>query len=70
MLYLSCFITFRTPDYSLHLQCQNPLTGNLDCDILIIGLYRGATSVVKTVTQKGTKEKYAMKQIKKNVSHS
>ena len=31
-------------------------------------LSRGATSVVKTVIQKGTQQKYAMKQIKKNVS--
>lgn len=37
---------------------------------LFHSVFRGATSVVKTVTQKGTKEKYAMKQMKKNVRYS
>ena len=40
-------------------------------EAVILGCFclsRGATSVVKTVIQKGTQQKYAMKQIKKNVS--
>ena len=35
----------------------------------IFSCHRGATSVVKEVMQKGTKQRFAMKVIEKNVSH-